>query len=253
MIISNDIKAILKILSISTVFIFLIIQNVLMSNRIKYLVAQSPVNHKITGFVQKITDKFIYLDKDTEEGRFVYKISYNQETIISEPKLYLNYLLFNQSTDLQEKLQIKNIAIGQMISINTIQDLRTTSNGKITAETIEMPMKANGIIGTIMTINNNELTLKARPTDYTSFNPGEESTYIVKIDASTEISRQSSDTKFLPVSYKIDDLKQNSEIFVYADIDLAKESTFTALRIEPIIPVASTPVPTATPIPTPIP
>ena len=134
---------------------------------------------------------------------------------------------------------------------------------------INLPQKNNMINGQIASVGEDALTIKAYSSVMAPAGAAgiamaqpKQIEYTIKISSDTEISRMIY-TSTPPKSEKlsISDLKKDVQATIYTDADIAQGTSFTALRIEPMIsmpapamapiPVVSTIPPEGTPTPTP--
>ena len=180
-----------------------------------------------------------------------FKVNIDQNTQISRPQNYINYLLITVTPAPPPKLTVKDIKAGQMISINTNSDLRTLKSNEFTATSIQLPQVPNTINGKISAISGNTLKVKSSsqpammPGTNTSPEPPKEIEYTVTVTNDTEISRYSQvgpakeNTTFTPPEPEelaLSDLKVDMQVTVYTDVDVTSAQKFTALRIEPFLP-----------------
>lgn len=205
-----------------------------------------------------------------------YKVVINTTTQINRPPVFISYLLTTPTPPAPEKLSVKDIKLGQYISLNTNTDLRTLVNNEIVASSIQLPPIANSINGKISNISGNTLSIKAFPPSQggpggpammpnASIAPPKEVTYTVAVTDSTEISRygQPEPAKEgampkgpVPEKLSVSDLKVDMQLTVWTNVDVTAVQKFTAQRIEPTIIITPPPVPTvpqaeATSVPTP--
>lgn len=210
-----------------------------------------------------------------------YHVSVTDKTRIYQPPLNVNYLF--KTTALPgapalpgipvttSNLTIKDVKVGQYITVNSQVDLRILENDTFEAAAVNLPQIANVLNGKIVSVEGNTLTLKAFPpgnaimmgpaVNIAAGNAApaapQEKEYRINITSDTEISRMS--TMSSPVAVKagempqppqneklaLSDLKNDMQITVYAAQDVNENSELTALRIEPVI----VPVPVISVIP----
>lgn len=177
-----------------------------------------------------------------------YQVLVTDQTVISQPPAIINYLFKsnNPPTQLapssQPTLSIQDIKEGQYLSINTLSDLRTLSGDQFEATSINLPMLRNSLTGTIISITDNTLVIKAylppsmspttTPENPESLTP-QQKEFTLTITSDTEISGMNSQGQ--PQRYSLSDLKQDQQISVYSAEDIVDSETLTALRIEPLI------------------
>lgn len=188
-----------------------------------------------------------------------YKLLITGKTQISQPPLNVNYL-FKTTTPpgapalpaatTTSKLTIKDIKVGQNITMSSQTDLRVLSGDMFEAMTINLPQIANTLNGKIVNIEGNTLTLKAPApisgamgTVNAVAGSSQEKEYRINMTSDTEISRMSP-----PVAVKagempqppqneklaLSDLKKDMQVTVYTAQDVIENKELTALRIEPM-------------------
>ncbi|MFA6016942.1 MAG: hypothetical protein WC744_02555 [Patescibacteria group bacterium] len=208
-----------------------------------------------------------------------YKLLVTDKTQIFQPASNINYLF--KTTPLSAlglpaamastpKLTMKNIKVGQYITVNSQTDLRTLLKNTFEATMINLPQVANTLSGKIVNITSNTLILRAFPP--VAAGPPmvamnivqstlQEKEYTINITQDTEISRNVYSATIVPggespkpEKLAMSDLKVDMQATVYTTEDVLETQTLTALRIEPvqvmqnIIPV-SPDVPTASDVP----
>lgn len=184
-----------------------------------------------------------------------YNIVITDKTQISQPSPFVNYLFKTVNLPLAlpannvSKLTVKDIKVGQMITVNTMKDLRTLVGNTFEATNISIPQIANTLNGKIVSIDGNIMILKGFAVGASLAVPGvasapQEKEYRVNITSDTEISRTSFTTPALlkpgempppPKNEKLStsDLKNDMQVTVYAAEDVTMSQVLTALRIEP--------------------
>lgn len=170
-----------------------------------------------------------------------YQVAVSDKTTISKLVPYISYLFKAISPAPPVKLSIRDIKVGQSISVTSMVDLRTLSGNVFEAAAINIPL-VNVLYGKIVQLGGNTLTIKAFPPSV----PGaaallKEKEYTIHISSETEISRNNligSSPK--PEKLSASDLKKDMQVSVYTDTDVTNGTVFTALRIEPLV-VASAP------------
>ena len=188
-----------------------------------------------------------------------YKLLVTDKTQISQPASNINYLFKTITpsgapgfpTASTPNLTVKNIKVGQYITVNSQDDLRTLLKNTFEATMINLPPIINTLNGKIVNITNNTLTLKAfAPVaaappmialDTAPPTP-QEKEYTIYITQDTEISRNVYDTNMTPgepptppkpEKLTLADLKADMRATVYTVEDVIETQTLTALRIEP--------------------
>jgi len=189
-----------------------------------------------------------------------YKLLVTDKTQISQPASNINYLFKTITpsgapgfpTASTPNLTVKNIKVGQYITVNSQDDLRTLLKNTFEATMINLPPIINTLNGKIVNITNNTLTLKAfAPVaaappmialDTAPPTP-QEKEYTIYITQDTEISRNVYGTNMTPgepptppkpEKLTLADLKADMRATVYTAEDVIETQTLTALRIEPM-------------------
>ncbi|PIW73514.1 hypothetical protein CO005_01005 [Candidatus Roizmanbacteria bacterium CG_4_8_14_3_um_filter_34_9] len=189
-----------------------------------------------------------------------YKLFVTDKTQISQPASNINYLFKTITpsgapgfpTASTPNLTVKNIKVGQYITVNSQDDLRTLLKNTFEATMINLPPIINTLNGKIVNITNNTLTLKAfAPVaaappmialDTAPPTP-QEKEYTIYITQDTEISRNVYGTNMTPgepptppkpEKLTLADLKADMRATVYTVEDVIETQTLTALRIEPV-------------------
>jgi len=189
-----------------------------------------------------------------------YKLLVTDKTQISQPASNINYLFKTITpsgapgfpTASTPNLTVKNIKVGQYITVNSQDDLRTLLKNTLEATMINLPPIINTLNGKIVNITNNTLTLKAfAPVaaappmialDTAPPTP-QEKEYTIYITQDTEISRNVYGTNMTPgepptppkpEKLTLADLKADMRATVYTVEDVIETQTLTALRIEPV-------------------
>ena len=189
-----------------------------------------------------------------------YKLLVTDKTKISQPASNINYLFKTITpsgapgfpTASTPNLTVKNIKVGQYITVNSQDDLRTLLKNTFEATMINLPPIINTLNGKIVNITNNTLTLKAfAPVaaappmialDTAPPTP-QEKEYTIYITQDTEISRNVYGTHMTPgepptppkpEKLTLADLKADMRATVYTVEDVIETQTLTALRIEPV-------------------
>jgi len=189
-----------------------------------------------------------------------YKLFVTDKTQISQPASNINYLFKTITpsgapgfpTASTPNLTVKNIKVGQYITVNSQDDLSTLLKNTFEATMINLPPIINTLNGKIVNITNNTLTLKAfAPVaaappmialDTAPPTP-QEKEYTIYITQDTEISRNVYGTNMTPgepptppkpEKLTLADLKADMRATVYTVEDVIETQTLTALRIEPV-------------------
>lgn len=164
-----------------------------------------------------------------------YKLLVTDKTQISQPASNINYLFKTITPGPISKFTIKDIKVGQMITVNSNVDLRILKNNEFEAVEINFPPISNTLNGTIVSVANNVLILKAfaPATSAISEVAPSEKEYAINIMQDTEISRMTSEEPPKPEKLTISDLKVGTQTTVYTAEDIIYSQTLTAMRIEP--------------------
>jgi len=189
-----------------------------------------------------------------------YKLLVTDKTQISQPTANINYLFKTIippsapgfPTASTPNLTVKNIKVGQYITVNSQDDLRTLLKNTFEATMINLPPIINTLNGKIVNVTNSTLTLKAfapvaaaPPMIALDTAPPapQEKEYTIHITQDTEISRNVYDTNMTPgepptppkpEKLTLADLKADMRATVYTAEDVIETQTLTALRIEPM-------------------
>jgi hypothetical protein len=188
-----------------------------------------------------------------------YTVKITDKTTVTRFSMNVPLLLITPKPPEIPKLSVKDIIVGETVSIQTNTDLRTLSGNTFEAVSINLPQIQNSIMGTITSVESGKITVKPAM-------PGaQEKEITVTVSADTEISRYLPMDKDNPMpkpeKLSFSDLTPDMQVTVYTDVDVTKQSSVTALRIEPssisapmappiISPALETPTSKKTPIPT---
>ncbi len=176
-----------------------------------------------------------------------FKVKINDKTNISRAPVFVPYLIKKVEPVMPPKLSVKDLKVGQNITLNTSTDLRTANNNEMLATGIQLPPISNSINGRIVKIAGNTVTIKAVP----PMQPGQstegpkEQEYAIEVNQNTEISRYSQPEPVkegevavpkppTPETVKVTDLVVDMQITVFTDVDVTTNTKLTALRIEPM-------------------
>lgn len=185
--------------------------------------------------------------------KITYKIQLTDKTNISRPSAFIPYLLKQITSPIgpmgqSEKLNVKDLKIGQVVSANSNIDLRTLKGSQFEATSINVSAKTISISGKIADVKSNQIIVKAvpnlnfpqpelRPINIELLNQRQpkEQNYTVAVNQNTEISK----TLFTTDPTKprkterlsISDLKKNMQVTVYSDQDVTEVSQIKALLI----------------------
>jgi len=207
-----------------------------------------------------------------------FKAVISDKTQIFQSPSFINYLFKTTPlvggapglpTASTPKMSVKDIKIGQIITVNTVKDLRTLTGDTFEATMINLPQIANTLNGKIVSLEGNVLTIKGFSQTMAAAAPipansapavPQEKNYIINITQDTEISHNIYDSNVnpgaliapKPEKLSIGDLKKNMQVTVYTAEDVTESQTLTALRIEPAQVMPSV-VPLAPPISPPTP
>lgn len=191
-----------------------------------------------------------------------YKVNIAPYTIINKTETPITYLYKKITPTPSPKLTMKDVRVGQIVSVSAASDLRSLKTDEFDAYSLKLSPMINTIIGKIASINTKDsvIILKAvqpvRPgDDQPTPQQPKEIEYAISITEDTEISRmEKAETPKAgttpkppqPIKYQITDLKQDIQITVYTDSDVIENQRLKALRIEP--PADLLPSPTPSPI-----
>ena len=180
----------------------------------------SPPNGPISPIPTPITKKLSY------------RVTVGPNTQINRPPTTTINYLFPLTPP---KLNINDIKKGQHIMVSANIDLRTLTDNRFTAVSIQLPPIVNILTGKIVAVAGNILTVK------------KEITYQVTVTANTEIFRykpmaalpnpQQPLPPSPPEKLSLADLKPDMQVTVYTDQDVTATQTLTALRIESQLPI----------------
>ena len=180
-----------------------------------------------SGIIEKIEGNTITITR-----KISYRVFIDENTPIEQPASPIPYL-FKTVSSPQEKMTIKNIKIGQSAKIDTNEDLRTLAVQEFKATRVTLNAIANTLSGPVFDVNGSTLIIKAYPPSTPSSETPKERNYRVKITDNTEISRNAPDGT--PRRFALNDLKRNTWVVAYTDVDINSITEFTALRIDPSI------------------
>lgn len=179
-----------------------------------------------------------------------YRVLVTDKTQISQSAAFINYLFKTVTPSSVVKLAIKDVKVGQYVTVNSQTDLRTLAGNTFEATAINLPPIANTINGKIISLEGDILTIKGFPSMMAMVVPvnsapvaPKEKEYRINITSDTEISRTSyfmpgkpEETPQPPKNEKLSasDLKTDMQVTVYTAEDVNETSELTALRIEPM-------------------
>lgn len=173
-----------------------------------------------------------------------YHVLVTDKTQISQSAIFINYLLKTVTPSPVAKLAIKDVKVGQSVTVSSQTDLRILAGNTFEAAAVNLPQITSMLNGKIVGLEENTLTLKA-------FAPVTGGPFTITITQDTEISRMDNQGK--PEKLAISDLKKDMQVTVYTAEDVTTSQNLTALRIEPMIPVImptlAVPSPVASPSP----
>lgn len=258
------------VLGILTLFMFNPPSNKTVSKNILYLTQPatsfSGAVDKIEGNRLTISQKQILTQPPAAvniSGKTVtltYQVIVTDKTQISQSPAFISYLFKIVTPAPTLKSTIKDIKVGQSLTVNSQVDLRTLVGNVFEATTVNLPQKTNTLNGKIISLEGNVLTIKGfSPTMVSLADPGavpatpQEKQYRISITSDTEISRNVYGGNVNPgvlVAQKpekltLSDLKVDMQATVYTAEDVTETQTLTALRIEPAQPMLSPPIPSA--------
>ena len=168
-----------------------------------------------------------------------YKVLITDNSIISQPTTSINHLFASPSPPNQKKISIKDLAIRETVTIGTNSDLRLLSTNQFEAASIQLPPISNTVYGTITDIKDNQIFVKGNMVMPLpdALEKSQEKQYQVTITDTTEISRMNNWGK--PEKLAFSDLKKDMQVNVYTAEDVVESQTLTALRIEPMLVLAT--------------
>jgi len=192
-----------------------------------------------------------------------YKVKVTKTTTFSRPANQVNYLLVTGTPVPPPALSVKDIAVGQTITVSSAKDLRTLASDEFEAISISLPPITTTITGKITAVDaqNNTLVLKAMPPAgpmQQTTQPSGEVEYLITVSPQTEISRlkpaEAAKEETIPKppqaeKFSLSDLKVDMQATVYTAVDIASNQKFTALRIEPVIPLPTATILVPSPLP----
>lgn len=177
-----------------------------------------------------------------------YKVKVTQNTQINMNQSFIPYLTVSVTPVPPPKLTLQNLKVGQNISIQSAADLRTITNNEFEAQSITLSI-TNSFSGKISSVKNNTITVKGNLMGVIAAAPGsageqpKEIEWTVKVTDKTEISRYKQISEMLKPGetakapevekLSLSDLKPDTMVTVYTNVDAASEKSVEALRIEP--------------------
>lgn len=183
-----------------------------------------------------------------------YQVVITDKTSIVQSVPPINYLFqTSNSSPVAHKLTMKDIMIGQYITVSTQADLRTLRGNQFDAVVLNLPQKQNTLYGKITRLDKNTLGLRAFQPLFTSPDiqnttlVAQEKDFTITVPQDIEISRMSYNTastasalassSSAPEKFALSDLKVGMQVTVFTDEDVAVYTKVTALRIEPVSPL----------------
>jgi hypothetical protein len=186
--------------------------------------------------------------------KLTYTVKISDKVMITRPPLMIPLLLATPKPPDMQKLSIKDINIGENVSIQSSTDLRLLSGNTFEAVSVSMIALSNSINGKITSVESDKIKVKTSMLG--------EKEYTVTISNETEISRYLPMDKDNPMpkpeKLSLSDLKKDMQVTVYTNVDVTKEQNVTALRIDPMMtlpvvepvvpsPISASPVTTISP------
>lgn len=162
-----------------------------------------------------------------------FKVVITKDTQIAHPSPSIPYLFKSSSPLLPSPLAVKDLKVGELVTVLTTKDLRTLQGDTIEATSIILPLFSNTVSGRIITIQGNTFTLRVVFPSAAITQPPKETLYTITITSDTEISRYDQSNK--PERLTLSDLNPDMDVTVYTDSDVTTETQLRALRIEPQI------------------
>lgn len=185
-----------------------------------------------------------------------YSVLVSDTTQISQSTSYTPYLIKTNKPETApvSKLSIKNIKVGQYVSVSILEDLRTLKGNTLKATMINLPQIVNYLNGKIVSVAGNALTIKAfapsaggpMGTADTAASAPQEKDYVITLTSATEISYMpynagmpTAETATPPKAkvLTVSDLKKDMQVTVYTAEDVIESSKLSALLVNPIMPI----------------
>jgi hypothetical protein len=189
--------------------------------------------HYFSGVVEKIEGNTILVSSpSSQQKKISFTVKISDKTTITRNPPDIPFSFITPKPPVEQKLTIKDIKIGENITVRTDEDLRTFSQNQFEATSITLPDRTKTLQGKITNVGTDRITMIAETN---------KKEYAVMLTADTEISYLlppdplDKDQIQKPVKLAISDLKKDMSVVVYTDVDLEKVQIFTTLRIEPIL------------------
>ncbi|MFA5136740.1 MAG: hypothetical protein WC489_05095 [Patescibacteria group bacterium] len=195
-----------------------------------------------SGRIEKVEDNTFYVTGSSGKNnkQITFKITTDKNTTINNPYIFVPYLIKSDFQPTPQPITLNNLSVGQQAAFTADKDLRTLESYEFQAVSVNPSAIHTVISGTIKNIQNNILTVLGGPLadpDINPLTPSPMQKYSIEVDQDTEISRLTSPThvKDVPaiIQFEKTDLTKNMRVVIYTDVNVKKNTTFKALRIEP--------------------
>lgn len=163
----------------------------------------------------------------------VYRVRITDKTVITGLIPSLPQALLSLTPPQPKKLTLNDLKEGQMISVNTVTDLRDSKITEFEATSIQLPQVITTLNGTLIDIKGSDLLLKAMalrsPEDLKDAKKAA-SLPLVK----TYTVKTNNNTAFFLLLKKIalSNLKKNTRITVYSPVEITGKGDITAQYVE---------------------
>lgn len=205
--------------------------------------------HILQGKVAKVENKTIWVEttfnqpstllgsgeggQSTPDKKTTYIVVVSDKTIINQAPVYTPYLFKTTSVE-GGNGSLDGLSSGQQITVNSVQDLRTVTNRRITASSVQLSASIAIINGTITTISEKQITVKGNLSVPLSTNgQTKNDSYEIAITPETEISTNKLVSGvFKPQKLDSKNLKEGQEVTIF--VNQSETQPFPALLVQPI-------------------
>ncbi len=224
----------------------------------------TPPVTSFSGIIEKIENNAIIVSKTVSVGKPIdlpdqpnvpvfppkklsYRVAITPETNFFRPFVPVPYLFKTPDLTSAPKLSMRDLKIGDQVSLVTRTDLRLQKKAEFKADSVNyITPSINGFNAKIVKIyaSKEEIVLEVDANPFhsniieTKKNPPENKIYKVIITVGTEISRLSPSKEFtekpLPVKLNHSDLKEGMPVAIFTDGDISTSSETKALLIRPL-------------------